>query len=143
MYSRLKRKTPLKRSNKPIARKTPLKKCTTPIKRTTSSEATVKKKLSKIKKEIRLEAIQDGTYYCQGCGGKNPDCSVIDVSHIMSVGQYKLLELVKENMQLLGRPCHNTWESGTLEEKMQLLCYESNMEFIRQHDILLYNRLSA
>lgn len=73
------------------------------IKQTTKKESVVKNKLSIIKNEIRLEAIQSDTYFCKGCGlGTSCDCS-----HILPVGSFKELETDKENIDLLCRDCHN------------------------------------
>lgn len=110
-----------------------------PIKQQTVKEATVKSKLSLVKKEIRLEAIQNNEYYCKGCGTAN---DVLDCSHILAVSMYKHLELVKGNMQLMCRNrCHRIWESGYIWEKMELLCFEDNLEFIRQYDEVAYRKL--
>lgn len=110
----------------------------TPIKKQTSKEASVKSKLSLVKQEIRLEAIQNNEYYCKGCGTAN---DVLDCSHILSVSMFKHLELVKENIQLLCRMCHRVWEGSYIWEKMELLCFEENLEFIKHHDLQSYNKL--
>lgn len=147
--STLKRYTPLKRSTKPLKR-TPIKRSTSstlkpgskPIRQQTSKEASVKQLLSELKAEIELEALQDGNYYCQGCGGARCNNTGLDKCHILPIGRYKHLELVKENITLMGRKCHEIWDSGSLEEKKQLLNYEHMLSIALKHDELFYNRLS-
>lgn len=114
------------------------KKPTAPIKQQTSKESSIKTKLACIKREIDLEEVQNGTYFCKGCGHSHVG---LDKSHILSVGLYKHLELVKENMQLMCRKCHTIWESGTIEEKMELLCFAANLLIIQKYDIEAYNKL--
>lgn len=136
--STLKRKKPLQRSQKPIQR-TPIKRSSKPIKKSTSKESARKRKLSKVKDEIELTALQDGTYFCSGCGETSAG---LDKSHIMSVGQYKHLELDPENMVLDCRKCHPIWESGTLEQKRALNNFNARVNYILKHDVNLYNRLT-
>lgn len=101
-----------------------------PIKQQTAKESKVKSALGQIKQDIRLEAIQNNEYFCKGCG-----CTgVLDCSHILSVSLHKDLELIKENMQLLCRPCHRIWESGHISERMELLCFEDNLSIMRRYD---------
>jgi hypothetical protein len=45
---------------------------TTRIKAQTTEEAVIKKQLSALKQEIRLEAVQNNEYYCCGCGKTYP-----------------------------------------------------------------------
>lgn len=124
----LKRYTPLKRSSKPILKKTPVKK-------QTSKEKTVKNKLSALKKEIELEAIQNNEYYCTGCGKTQAG---LDKSHILPVGTHKHLEVVKENIQLMCRSCHIIWESAPLKLKLDLLCFKNNINLIKKLDYSKY-----
>lgn len=138
--SRLQRKTPLKRSTKPLKR-SPIKRSAKPIKQYAPGEKQVKEELSRLKAEIELEALQDGTYYCKGCGGARCNNSGLDKCHILPIGRYKQLELVKENLELMGRPCHEIWDSGTLEEKKELLNYDHMMSIVLKYDELWYNRL--
>lgn len=109
----------------------------TPIRQQTSKEAGVKNKLSALKKEIELDAVQNDEYYCQGCGKSHPG---LDKSHILSVGQFKHLELVKENIQLLDRDCHKIWESGSIDQQMSLHCFVDNVCFIYLHEREQYQK---
>ena len=93
----------------------------TKINQQTSKEKTIKKELSEIKKSIDQEAIENGTYFCQGCGKSN---GLLDKSHILSVGQRKDLELDKENMNLFCRECHTNYESGNMEKMIILNSFE-------------------
>lgn len=103
----------------------------------TAKEKNIKGKLSEIKKEIRLDAVQNGEYYCAGCGKSSTS---LDVSHILSVGQFKKYELVRRNMQLLDREHHRVWESGTIQEQIELLCFVDNLLFIQQVEPLQYQK---
>lgn len=128
-----------KQQKKSIERqKTVVSKQYKPIKQQTTKERNIKKNLSDLKREIELEAIQNGTYYCQGCGCSYPG---LDKSHILSIGQYKHMELVKENIQLLCRKDHMIWESGDIEQMINLNCFESNLAFIKIWDLDAYQRL--
>lgn len=138
--SRLKRKAPLKRSVQPIKR-TPLKTTQKPIRRVSSEQAIINKELSALKKEIEIEALQDGTYYCQGCGGARCNNTGLDKCHILPIGRYPHLQLIKEIMILMGRKCHVIWDSGSPEEKEELLCYDYMMAIVKKYDELWYNRL--
>lgn len=120
----------LKYPNKSKGRKSPLR-------QQTKKEAGIKSALSVLKTSIELEAVQNNEYYCQGCGAAA--CG-LDKSHILSVGQFKSLELVKENIQLMCRECHRIWESGTIEEQMQLYCFVQNLHFIYNYSIESFNK---
>lgn len=108
-----------------------------PIKQQTSKEAIIKGKLSQIKQKIRLEAVQNNEYFCKGCGSGQVD---LDISHILSVGQYKHLELIEENMQLLCRHDHVIWESGEIWEQMNLNCFTDNLIFIYGQEKQVFQR---
>lgn len=103
----------------------------------TKKEAGVKSALSLLKKEIELEAVQEGRYYCAGCGKSHVG---LDKSHILSIGQYKRYELLKGNIQLLCRNCHMIWESGTIEQQMKLHCFIGNLQFIYPLEPLHFQR---
>lgn len=107
------------------------------LRQQTKKQPIISKQLSALKSEIELEKIQNGEYYCKGCGISK---SGLDKSHILSVGRYKNLELVKKNIQLLCRDCHNIWEHGSIQEKKRLLCYEENLEIIRSLNQLAYQK---
>jgi hypothetical protein len=108
-----------------------------PIKSQTKKEQGIKGQLSRLKTSIRLESVQENQYYCCGCGKASP---ILDCSHILSVGQFKHLELVKENIQLMDRDCHRVWESGTISQQMNLLCFSSNLVFIYCYDTTTFNK---
>lgn len=108
-----------------------------PIRRQTTKEAGVKSSLSTLKNKIRLDAVQNNEYYCQGCGSGQID---LDCSHILSVGQYKHLELVKENIQLMCRKHHDIWESGEIWDQLQLNCFAMNLIWVYRHDQQKFSR---
>jgi hypothetical protein len=108
------------------------------IKAQTTEEALIKKQLSALKQEIRLEAVQNNEYYCCGCG----NTGVLDCSHILSVGQFKHLELVKENIQLMCRnKCHVIWENKNPAQVIKLNCFLDNMVILAKYDMVSYNKL--
>lgn len=106
------------------------------IRQQTKKEAGVKYSLSALKQHIRLEAIQNNEYFCKGCGVAGG----MDCSHILSVGQYKALELVEENIQLMCRDCHRTWEMAPIEQQMELNCFVDNLHFIYSQDKKAYQK---
>lgn len=109
-----------------------------PIKQQTSNEAETKKKLHELKVSIEQKAIDNGAYYCWGCGvGGNS----FDKSHILSVKQRKDLELDENNINLFCRDCHNAWESGDLEKMIVLNSFESDLLYIQKHDSKRYNKI--
>lgn len=107
------------------------------IKQSTTKESKQKADLSKVKLKIRLEAIQNDTYYCKGCG-KGGD---LDCSHILSVRERKDLECDEENMNLFCRDCHNKWESNDIEQMLELLSFEKDLLYIMKHDTKKYNKI--
>lgn len=109
----------------------------TPIRKQTSKDAKVKSALSELKKAIELEAVQNNEYYCAGCGKSHVG---LDKSHLLSVGQFKYMELVKANIQLMCRTCHQIWEMGTIDQQLDLHCFVDNLIFIYQHDLTSYNK---
>jgi len=109
-----------------------------PVRQQTTKESGIKSKLSVLKKEIELDAIQSNEYYCRGCGKSHPG---LDKSHLLSVGQFKHLELIKDNIQLMCRePCHRTWESGSIEAQSRLNCFVDNVVWIHSQDITSYQK---
>lgn len=109
------------------------------IKQQTTKDAGIKRVLSIVKSEIENDALQNDEYYCQGCGRAD---GALDKSHLLSVGKFKHLELVKENMQLMCRKCHNKWETGVIATMIELLCFVENMKIIRTLDHSAFLHLS-
>lgn len=111
----------------------------TPKKKTDKAkkQERVSVQLSALKKEIRQEAIDNDEYYCQGCLKYH---SVLDCSHILSVGRFKQYELIKQNLQLLCRTCHLIWESGRILKQLTLHCFWDNINFIKTLEEGEYNK---
>jgi hypothetical protein len=103
-----------------------------------SKDRAVKQKLRALKDDISLSAQQNDEYYCVGCLGT---CKNLDRSHLLSVGQYKEYELVRENIQLLCRTCHMIWESNNYAKMSKLHCFKSNLEIIKSLDLQAYHKL--
>jgi 5-methylcytosine-specific restriction endonuclease McrA len=104
----------------------------------TSKEAAVKEKLSAVKRDIELDAVLNGEYFCQGCGKSYPG---LDKSHILSVKHFKHLELVKENINLFCRECHMAWEGWEVDRMAMLHSFEKDLHFIRTHSDEFYNKI--
>lgn len=108
------------------------------VKQQTKKQSVRSQQLSSLKTEIELEAIQDGRYYCEGCGKSYPG---LDKSHILSVGQRKDLELEKNNIHLFCRDCHNDWESWDIERMSRLLTFEADLYYIFDQDFETFGRI--
>jgi ribosomal protein L37AE/L43A len=112
-----------------------------PLPQQKASEAEIKHKLSILKKEIEVEAIQNNMYYCWGCGRATGFCGGLDKSHILSVGQRKDLELDKTNMNLFCRDCHTKWESWNIDKMIMLHSFEKDFNYIKEKDWRVYNKI--
>lgn len=109
-----------------------------PLRQQTAKQAGQQVKLNRLKQKIELEAIQNNEYFCWGCGNAKGG---LDKSHILSVGQRKDLELIKANINLFCRKCHNDWESGDLIKMLNLNSFEKDLQFIKENDTKVYNKL--
>lgn len=101
-----------------------------PPKQQTKKQVNVATALGKLKHDIEMEAIHSDMYYCWSCGYSH---SGLDKSHILSVGQFKHLELDKDNINLFCRDCHNIWEHGSIQEQIKSLTFEKDLEYIREN----------
>jgi hypothetical protein len=110
----------------------------TPIKQQSRKQSVRAKELSALKNEIELDAVQEGRYYCEGCGHSH---SHLDKSHIISVGQRKDLELVKANIHLFCRDCHQDWESWSAIRMVKLLTFEADLDYIYNEDFEMFGRI--
>lgn len=110
----------------------------TRIKYQATKEASLKKQLSEVKSLIEKKAIDQGVYYCWGCGQSGV---VLDKSHILSVKQRKDLELDEANINLFCRNCHNSWESNSIEKMIVLESFENDLLYIREKDSKRYNSI--
>lgn len=117
---------------------TPSRKTYRPPRQQRPEETLIKQKLSALKTEIEMDAIHSNEYYCKGCGKSHPG---LDKSHILSVGQFKHLELMKANIQLLCRDCHMAWESWDIEKMAELNCFEENLDFVRVYSREFYSKI--
>lgn len=115
-----------------------------PKSRVVSSKAKATKskdiQLYALKVFIRAQAIENDKYECCGCHA-NGNITRLDCSHILSAKQRPDLELVKENIQLLCRDCHNTWESWDPEKMQKLFCFWQNVEYLFTNDVNRFYRL--
>ena len=118
---------------KPIVVKTRIK-----IKPQSSKQKEVSQQLSILKSNIEIEALQDSKYYCWGCGCAKGG---LDKSHILSVGQRKDLELIKDNINLFCRTCHNDWESNDILRMLKLHSFEKDLQYIKENDVSRYNQI--
>ncbi len=109
-----------------------------PLKQQTTTEAETKKKLHELKASIEQKAINEGLYYCWGCGKGG---IALDKSHILSVKQRKDLELDEMNINLFCRDCHMAWESGDIEKMIVLESFEKDMIYLLNKDQKRYNKI--
>lgn len=109
-----------------------------PMRQQTTKEAGVKNKLAALKRDIELEAVQSDTYYCWGCG-----CSQmgLDKSHVLSVGQFKHLELDRDNINLFCRTCHMDWESSDIVRMGKLLTFEKDTLYVQANSEEYFNKI--
>lgn len=103
-------------------------------------EIEIKKTLKLLKESIHKDNQNHNTYNCQGCGISGYTVH-LDCSHILSVKQRKDLELIKDNIQLLCRNCHNDWESWEIKKMLNLHCFKSNLDYLKYNDQIRYNKL--
>lgn len=106
-----------------------LKKSTKPIKQVTTKQRDENSRLSQVKREIELEAIQNNEYFCWGCGVSHPG---LDKSHIISV-KYKKTATDKENINLFCRKCHEKWESRDVLLIIKLNSLKSDLKYLSVH----------
>jgi 5-methylcytosine-specific restriction endonuclease McrA len=67
---------------------------------------------------------------------------LLDLSHIIPVGREKQYEVLKLNLVIDCRNCHNIWEHGTWEEKEKLPDFYSRLKKIRIIDMKYFNKIS-
>jgi hypothetical protein len=108
------KRTPLKKSNKPI-----------PV----MSEKY--KKRNKAKMQTYNEIAEKEITWCESCGTTSKPLSR---SHILPVGQYRQFEAVEENIIIEcygdSLSCHYKWENGTLDQKMKMETWERKVGVI-------------
>lgn len=93
-----------------------------------SKKQSVSNRLMKeMKDNITQQAIDEGEYYCRGCGCSGMN---LDRSHNISIKQNKSLEHDPNNITLLCRSCHQKWESGNYLQMSSLLCFNDIMKYI-------------
>ena len=125
-------------ANKPVKEKKKPATTYKPIKQVTSKEAAFKKELNKVKAEIEEDAIHAGKYFCEGCGRGDGG---LDKSHIISLRRRKDLGLIKRNIRLLCRSCHEKWESRDLSKMAELICFNDDLQYIKENDNEWYHLL--
>ena len=96
----------------------------------------IKRKLNKVYSQIAMER----GHYCEGCGRTEGNVP-LSHSHIIPRSRRGDLICSKDNIQYLclsmngRRGCHEKWES---KDKVQLLCYHKNLEYILGEDTEYY-----
>lgn len=119
-------------------KQTPIKRSNKPIKQVTSKQSKRSAELSDLKYNIELQALQDGNYYCWGCGHAK---GALDKSHILSVRQRKDLELDPNNINLFCRTCHMDWESNDILKMLKLHSFDKDLQYIQNKDKNRYNSI--
>lgn len=87
--------------------------------------------VTKVKKELTEAALDGDHIECQGCGNF---FDVIDRSHIIPLSQSSALASDPNNITLLCRSCHNTWEFGDAHEMIELKCFVRDMRYMFDND---------
>ncbi len=96
------------------------------------------KKKMNLNNSIREEMRDsDGLLTCEGCGLRRKH---LDVSHLIPISIRKDLEEDNRNLQPLCRDCHVIWEHGEKKDKEILICYNNNLNLIKQLDMKYYFR---
>jgi hypothetical protein len=114
------------------------------LKRTSLKSVSKKEQINKTKlNEIYKEIDRKRGLICEGCGNKN----YLSHSHLISRNDRKDLEADENNIKIHcmqrmdgTKGCHGRWE-GSLKEKQSLLDFEQNMEYIKNVDIKIYNKI--
>jgi hypothetical protein len=108
-----------------------LQRSKTPIKKVSKSQGIINTAKAKQMKGFKEE--REG--WCSGCGTP----SLLTNSHLVPVGQNKNLELNKLNQVWhCVDKCHYTFEH-LRQERKKMLDYASNMEKIKELDLVYYN----
>jgi len=114
------------------------------LKKTSLKSVSKKEQINKTKlNEIYKEIDRKRGLICEGCGNKN----YLSHSHLISRNDRKDLEADENNIKIHcmqrmdgTKGCHGRWE-GSLKEKQSLLDFEQNMEYIKNVDIKIYNKI--
>lgn len=78
------------------------------------------------------QGAKDGSHtQCEGCG---KFVKQIDGSHIVPLSQSQALASDKENIRLLCRECHVTWEGFELPDVVELACFLEDMAYLMRVD---------
>lgn len=84
---------------------------------------------------------------CDGCGRWDKPLSIshtISRARCAEIGKDELY-YAKKNFELMcyyeTGACHETWESGTLEQKKRLLNWDKMMTFVREHDEETFHKI--
>jgi hypothetical protein len=92
-----------------------------------------------------FDKMHEGERYCRGCHSYSRPLSR---AHLIRISLRKDLEMELNNMAYLClsvgdiRGCHEIWDDSNLDEKKKLLCFNEFMQYIKEKDELLYNRLN-
>lgn len=103
--------------------------------------------VSQAKAKLRLDAKQDGMYYCWASGRTDDplDCShIISVKRCQEIGKSELAWSL-ENIQLESRTSHMEWESweANIEKVKNHDNIDYKLSFIKEHDEESYHRFQS
>lgn len=84
-----------------------------------------------------------GMLYCWGCGqgGAIEHHHMISRQEMAKIGRPELLT-DKKNIIPLCNKCHGTWHRGSLDNKMNLLCFEFMMDYYEREHTQLFELLT-
>ena len=110
----------------------------------TSKQSEIKRRMHKAYE--RIDKTRD-QYECQGCHRTDRPLShfhTISVADCKGLGNWDLIA-ADENIELecFGdyKSCHNIWESGSVERKIELKNFERRMDLLAEHDPRRYNAM--
>lgn len=110
----------------------------TEIKAVSTKKAAALSRKHKTQQEMAKKDIR----WCETCGRADRPLSH---SHVLSVGQYPQFEAVAENQiyECFGSrdSCHDVWENGTLEQKMEQSTWQRKIDVIMKLQPKHFNKI--
>lgn len=109
-----------------------------PVKKKTYKTKTYKRKPTG-EKAMFLDLWDNLMHNCSNCYvhlGEEPKAQFF--SHIITKGKRPDLRLKPANIMLECLECHQIWDFGTMEERLNMENFDYKMEYIRKNDATLY-----
>lgn len=97
------------------------------MRKISKKQSVINRRLKKVYEEIAYDRSQ----FCTGCGTHD----TLTHSHIIPRSRRSDLVTDKRNITYHCLQCHNKWEG---KQRIELMDYERNMEYIKEVDIEYY-----